>query len=392
MKNYPVRTYSCLHWLGLVLCFLCSLPLAAATFQTDPQVDSILKASVKIIYENPDEAISTGTKVYEEEAYSVDIRIRGLLLVSTAYSSKRDYQKALQFTLKAHEMVQGTTNELLQIQILTKLGNMYEQLKIYDKAIEYLEASEKRCLAYPHKDSIRFTLASNYFVKGFIYKERLNCEIAIDFFKKGIAQYKSLSKVNTLANASIAQYNLGNCYIMLNDYELAKTSFEASIHNAILAKAYSLHAFSQKGLAEVYTLQGNYSLAVMMLQQAKEISKEVGDLVLNLEIYKGLSENYLALNDWENYKIYRNKYLETQLKVKQSERSSVDDSLVKLQENTTEQTTYFKQRFLTVLQIFSLVVLVVFGIVIIKLRQDFKKKKALQQRLKALQEEKITIS
>ena len=50
-------------------------------------------------------------------------------------------------------------------------------------------------------------------------------------------------------------------------------------------------------------------------------------MILNQEIYKGLSENYLALNNWEEFKKYQNKFISTQKLIKDRERKSVSESL-----------------------------------------------------------------
>jgi hypothetical protein len=80
-------------------------------------------------------------------------------------------------------------------------------------------------------------------------------------------------------------------------------------------------------LAQVYTLEGDYQLAIQTLNNAILLSSSVDDLILNQEIYKGLSENYLAINDWEEFKKYQNNFLITQKLIKERERKSVSDSL-----------------------------------------------------------------
>ena len=45
----------------------------------------------------------------------------------------------------------------------------------------------------------------------------------------------------------------------------------------------------------------------------------------NQGIYNGLLENYLAVNDWSNYEKFHARFLETQLKVKESERKSINN-------------------------------------------------------------------
>jgi len=297
--------------------------------QNKTQLDSLIRASTLEIYENPDKAIATGRAISEDPKNNSKIKIRGLMLVSDGYSSKRDYQKSLEYVLKANQLAGNLNDDLLKIRILYKLAAQYQQLKIYDKAIAFLDESEQLSLAFPVRDSVQFLLGNNYVIRGFIYKEQLNCDIAINFFQKGIKEYKDIEGSLMNANLSITHYNIGNCYILMANNEAAKKSFQESIKIARQVNAKSLEGFSLKGLAEVYTLEGKYNEAIKVLQQALVLSRSVGDLILNQGIYKGLSENYLAINEWEQYRIYHLNYLKTQLEVKESERKSISDSLDK---------------------------------------------------------------
>lgn len=294
--------------------------------QNKTKLDSLIHASTLEIYENPDKAIATGKLIYEDKKNTIKTQISGLMLMADGYSSKRDSQKSLEYVLKANQLSTQLNDDLLKIRILNKLASQYEQLRIYDKAVAILDESEEMSLAYPVRDSVGFLLGNNYVIRGFIYKEQLNCDIAISFFDKGIKEYlgfKYLSK----PNLSITHYNKGNCYIALANNEAAKKSFLESIAVAKQINAKSLEGFSLKGLAEVYTVEGKYSEAIKTLEKALIVSKSVGDLILNQGIYKGLSENYLAINEWEKYRTYHLNYLKTQLAIKESERKSISDSL-----------------------------------------------------------------
>lgn len=295
--------------------------------QNKTYLDSLIRASTLEIYENPDKAIATGQSIFEDPKNNSKSKIRGLMLVSDGYSSKRDYQKSLEYVLKANQLSNQLNDDLLKIRILFKLAAQYQQLKIYDKAIAFLDESEKLSLSFPVRDSVRFLLGNNYVIRGFIYKEQLNCDIAINFFDKGLKEYAGIDEALTSANLSITYYNIGNCYVLMANNEAAKKSFTKSIAVARQVNAKSLEGFSLKGLAEVYTLEGKYNEAIGTLQEALIVSKSVGDLILNQGIYKGLSENYLAINEWEKYRKYHLDYLKTQLEVKESERKSVSISL-----------------------------------------------------------------
>lgn len=348
--------------------------------QSKNDIDIKIKEGTLLMYKNPDEAIRIGNKIIKDANGNVDYKIRAYKLISDAYSSKRDYQKSLEYVIKASQILHLSNDALLKIIITNKMGIQYHQLKIYDKSIQYLDQAEQLMLEYPVKDSVLYYLGSNNTVRGFIYKEKLNCDLAIDFFDKGV-NYLLESK-SKLSNSiiSINRYNKGNCYIQMANYPEAKKNFEISIKYAINVNASSLHAFALKGLAQVYTLEGKFQDAIVTLKEANSISKNVKDLILNQEIYKGLSENYLALNQWENYKEFHFKYLVTQKLIKERERKSISDSLV---EKQSELSTKFEETVST----FSIIFLSVFVLIVIVVLIVLNRIKLAKKDIESLQNE-----
>ncbi|WP_452227187.1 tetratricopeptide repeat protein [Lacinutrix cladophorae] len=368
-----------------VMFFLQTSTLTYAKEKNTQQIDSLLKASKNRVYETPDKSIELGLSVFNNLNYSDKTRTRALMLVSLAYTSKRDYQKALEYIEKAEELSSDIKDQRLQIEILFMTGILYQQLKIFDKSIEFLEKTEKQSLIYPERDSVSKYLANSYIVKGFIYKDNLNCDIALEFFNKGIREYENLKDANHRANLSIVYYNKGNCYTLLSEYGNAKNSFNRSIAFAKLENASSLISFAQKGLAEVYTLEGEYQEAITLLQTALNQSRKVGDLVLNLGIYKGLFENYLALNKWEEYQKYYDLYLKVQLEIKISERNSISDSINKNSNTQNEELDtilkQFKNRFNWIV---LLSLLVIIGIIFFH-KKDQKTISSLKSKVESIQ-------
>lgn len=332
-------------------------------------LDSIIKASTPEMYINPDKVIASGKMVVNDAGDDIDIKIRAYKLISDGYSSKRDYVKSLEYLNKAKQLLPQSNNQLLKIHILSKAAIQYHQLKIYDKAIQYLDQVEKLCLEYPARDSVRVTLGNNYIVRGFIYKEKLNCDIAITFFDRGINEILKAKDTKRAFNSiSIAKYNKGNCYLLLSDNISATKNFLESIDYAKKINANSLQAFAQKGLAQMYTLEGKYNEAITTLEEARKISSDVNDLVLDQEIFKGLSENYLAVNQWDNYKKFRLEYLKTQSKLKGSERKSISDSLIEIQKEEDKKYESFTSNFFSgiVIAILSLITIIILFILSIK--------------------------
>lgn len=323
MKLYKLNSVS-IPFVAVIILLIMALPTCA---QNKKRLDSIVKSASNQMYNNPDNVIKSGLIVLKEAGKNNDYKILGYKLISDGYSAKRDYEKSLDYIMKASQLLSFSNDQLLKIITLNKIGIQYHQLKIYDKAIEYLDQSEHIMMEYPIPDSIRTYLGRNYIVRGFIYKEKFNCEIAIDFFDRGIIELQKTRTKIVNSAISIAKYNKGNCYILMLNNKLAKQNFEEANQYAIDINALSLQAFALKGLAQVYTLEGNYQLAIQTLNNARVLSSSVDDLILNQEIYKGLSENYLAINKWEEFKKYQNNFLNTQKLIKDRERKSVSESL-----------------------------------------------------------------
>jgi len=373
-----------------ISCFsiIISLMMASTCFsQNKKRLDSIVKSASNQMYINPDYVIQSGNILLKESGENYDYKIKAFKLISDGYSAKRDYEKSLEYVMKANHLLNLTNDKLLKISTLNKIGIQYHQLKIYDKAIEYLDQSEHLMMEYPFQDSIRNYLGRNYIVRGFIYKEKFNCEIALDFFDRGVAELtKAHSKVFNSA-ISIAKYNKGNCYILMLNNKLAKLNFEEALQYAKDINALSLEAFALKGLAQVYTLEGNYSLAIETLHNAISLSASVNDLILNQEIYKGLSENYLAINNWVEFKKYQNNFLNTQKLIKDRERKSVSESLDLKDEslNIELKNEISKYYYKFIGAVFIIIILVICFVLFI--RNKVKKIRLLRAEIQSLQNE-----
>lgn len=370
MRFIP-KTYHIIIFIGLF--FSRGLPAQVVS-------DSAYNAAVLNIYDNPDKAIEIGFRMFDTSPDDPKRQINALLLLSNAYSSQREYEKSLEYANQARDISKKSNDKRSEISVLNKIAAQYHQLGINDKALQYLDESDQIIATYKHKDSVRMVIGNNYVVRGFIYRDQLSCDIAIDYFNRSLDQYKAgLKNSKTIANMSVVTYNKGNCFITLSQIDSARITLQKSLLYAQIAEAKSLEAFSRKGLAEVFTLQGNYNEAISELNNALEISKNVGDLVLNQGLYKGLADNYLAINDWGQYQHYYNLYLQTETQNRNEERKTISTSLSKHAEEIkreidTVKSTYSIAILLSVFAILLLASFIILGQ--IKFQKKFKSLKA----------------
>jgi tetratricopeptide (TPR) repeat protein len=365
------------------------LTIASVYSQTNNKIDSILRIGANGIYNNPDNVIKIGKDIVKNSGENISYKIKGYKLISDAYSSKRDYEKSLEYLIKATELLGDSDDKLLKINIINKTAILYHQLKVFDKAMQYLDQAEQLILEYPIKDSIYIELGKNYSIRGFIYKEKLSCAIAIGYLDRAIAQFKKVDKISGASKLSIAYYNKGNCYLLLNNNKLALDCFKESVATAKEINAKSLEAFALKGSARVYTLEGNHGVAIKELTTALNLASDVNDLILNQEIYKGLAENYLAVSDMDAFKIYQSKFIKVQNLIKDRERISISESLgVKAAELTTKRSELASKFYYLMLVLFLVLALVVFFFYVV-IKRKRKEIDAIKRQMHLLQNKKM---
>ena len=366
-----------------LLFFVLGLFLLGQTAYTQKAVDSILEVANKQIYENPDEAITLAKQAYGLSNITIGNKVNALLCISTAYSSKRDYAMASVYVEKIKALLPSVKNVRQQMNILNRVAAHYQELQIYDKAIEYLDKALVLIENHPAQDSLQPLLGYNATMRGFIYREQMNCDIALTYFNNAIEYFKKTPQAHVRnANLSICYYNKGNCFLALDKKIETKASFLSAIEYAKNAEAKSLVAFGQKGLAEASTLEGNYKEAISILVEAANNAESVGDLILNKGLYEGLANNYLALHDWENYSLYHDKFLTLQNATKTSERKSINQSLLSLTQTKVEEITAIG-KYYNPIQISLLIAIAILVSILIRLVYvEEKKLKELQNKLK----------
>lgn len=289
--------------------------------------EMLYKKALSDVYQNPDNALKSAQEMLKKEK-DPDHLIKLYKLISHAYISKRDFDKSLDWVLKMQELSKTITDPEQKIRIMNAVAIQYQQMGLYSKTLEILDDTFKICSQLPDNKFKQYYLGLNYAIRGLVYKNQNNNELALEKLSLGL---KYLTKVgnyeNAVANSSVFLYNIGYCYFYLNRYAEAERYFQRSAAVAKSVQAESLEAFAYKGLSENYTVLGKHNLAIQLLQKAVNLSKKVGDLVLSEGIFKGFADNYLALQDWNNYEVYNKLYIEAKFAREQSELASLNKSI-----------------------------------------------------------------
>ncbi|MFP3597489.1 hypothetical protein [Chryseobacterium sp. SIMBA_029] len=346
--------------------------------------DSLMQKARIEIYDNPDNAINICKTLFKREK-DINNQISILLLISTANIAKRDFDQSLQYIVKAKELALQTNDLKTQIKVLISAAVQYQQMELFSKSLETLNEVETYIAKLPdeapekHSESGR-----SYAIRGMIYKSQSNPEIALEKLLISIRHFeKVITREGTYANISVVFYNIGYCYIKLNQLEKAHQAFLQSMDFAKKNQAKSLEAFALKGMAEVYKQKRENETALKLLIQAEDLCKNTGDLTLNEGIYKEMAENYLALGQPAFYQKYNKKYFEMRFQRAQNELKSINHAINNHNRETLmksrELTSHY--RFLTAIIVgLSLLIIGVLLFFIVKVRKkNIKFQKHIQQ-------------
>lgn len=308
--------------------------------------DSLMKKARLEIYDNPDDAISTGKQLLRKEK-DIHKQINIYQLLSTANIAKRDFDQSLHYLIKAKETAQKTNDQKVRTSVLISAAIQYQQMELFSKSLETLNEADQYMDKLPDNLPEKYIeTARSYAIRGMIYKSQANPEIALEKFLISIRNFEKVkNKQATYSNMSVVYYNIGYCYLNLGQLEKAHQALIQSAAYAQKNGAKSLEAFALKGMAEMYKQKKENEKALQLLIKAEDLSKNTRDLILNEGIYKEMSENYLAMEKPDLYQNYSKKYFEMRFQREQNELNSINHSINDHNRETLKKSSEMKTRY-----------------------------------------------
>ena len=318
--------------------FFVSILLLSLAAKSQANNDSIFASIQNFLYENPDSAISETKKLITTEQ-NLDKKIKYYLFLSKAYTAKRNTDKSYKTLLKAQELVKNSKDLNAKIDVLLLIAIQYQQMELFNKSFEALNEVDLLCKNISDTNKQKYAwLGKSFAVKGMIYKAQANLEISLQKFFSAISNLeKAEQTVPNINNTSIVYYNIGYIYLNRNQFSTAEKYFRKSISYASKSNAKSLEAYALKGLAENYMLQNQNEKALEILKLAAEKSRDIGDLLLDEGIYKGLAENNLSTGNFEEYLKNNENYKSIKFQREQSELQSINSLIDDLEQKKKNQ-------------------------------------------------------
>ncbi len=339
--------------------------------------DSLMKKANAQIYDNPDHTIKIAKDLLKKDN-DISKSIKIYTLLSTANIAKRNFDESLKYILKAKELAQKTNDAKIQTRVLISVAIQYQQMDLFSKSLETLNEADVYLAKIPENTTEKYSeTATSNAIRGMIYKSQLNPELALEKFTIALQSFEKVTtKKTTYANMSVVYYNIGYCYLHLNQIDKAREAFLQSIKYSQKNNAKSLEAFALKGIAEMHKLKREHQTALDLLQKAEDLSKNTGDIILNEGIYKEMADNYLALGKQSLYQIYNKKYFEMRFQRRQNELISINHVINNHNEDTALKSKEIKSYYIRLMILSTIAGCILISLIlylIVRIRKQNKK-------------------
>lgn len=352
---------------------------------TQNNTDSLIRISSQDVLVNPDAGIKRLQELYKNAQTSTDDKIYALMLMSTGYTTKRDYQTALSTSLKLLDFTPKSSNYKLKINAFNTIGGNYQQLNMTEKATEYLDKALNIARRHVATDStLHGQLGVNYGLKGQLLREQLSTTNALSYFEKAIKEF-NLVKDNErlkLINLCIMYFNQGNCYLDLKNLNQAKLSFEKSAQFADSIKLAPLVSSTKKVLAKLEVINGNTDASLDLLLSEEKYIEKLKDFAVKSATYDAISNNYLVLKNWEQHEVYFKKARRAERQFKVSELKHINASLSEILSKENKQIEQLKQKYAYIRYILIALILIIALVLLRYLVKSQNKINALQKQIK----------
>lgn len=213
--------------------------------------------------------------------------------IGILYLEIGNYSIALKYFNEALNTETETGNLLDQSSTIANIGRTYLYMNNCSAAITYLSEA----LIKIHKYGNRQSEAQVYSNLGKAYSKLRCFPEAITYFNKSLNCYKDL---NDSCSVSHSLAELGKVYTLLNDFNVSKKYFDESLELAVVNKDDVNEVRCYMGLAALYMKFINMESAEQCIIKAIRLSESRNSYKELSQLYKLLSEGYLAMGNTED--------------------------------------------------------------------------------------------
>lgn len=264
-----------------------------------------LTSNVKqVLSRNPEEAL-----VIAQEAYHASLSIdytNGLCTsqyqMGLAHWRLGQLFEALDYLHEADHVSKEVEGQLIEVEILNALGNVYLDLQVYDSAYTYYQIGLQLSINKNNED-MKSTILSNI---GEIYRELNDYDSAIELYQMSLS---GLDEAIDLTRRIYPLSNLSAVYLAKGDLEKAEEYSNLALDLARKCDDRIIESVSLKYLGIIARERHQYELAISLLNKSLTIYSQTKEILLSTEVLFELHQVYRDQNDLNQALIYLNEVI-----------------------------------------------------------------------------------
>ncbi|MFN6249463.1 tetratricopeptide repeat protein [Microcystis sp.] len=215
-----------------------------------------------------------------------------LTSLGNAYDSLGEYQKAIEFHQQSLAIDREIGDRGGEAKSYNNLGNVYYSLGEYQKASEFHQQS----LAILREIGDRGGEAASYNNLGTVYNSLGEYQKAIEFHQQSLAITR---EIGDRGGEAYSYNNLGAVYNSLGEYQKAIEFYQQSLAITREIRDRGGEAKSYGNLGNVYQSLGEYQKAIEFHQQSLAITRKIGDRESEAYSYGNLGNVYYSLGEYQ---------------------------------------------------------------------------------------------
>jgi CHAT domain-containing protein/Tfp pilus assembly protein PilF len=203
-------------------------------------------------------------------------------------AQKNDYSHSLSYYTKALECAQALKNRKIQATCLSNMAYVYVSLGDYQKAYDYVSEA----LRFPstgESSSFLATLLNNL---GQTFRTRSHVGQTDEYYSRALECFKSgfdlAQKAGSQDVAQAAMINMGEIYVDLDEFDLARALLSSALEKANRSKDFTLSGNAFLNLATIALKQKDAAKAEAEFQKSLAEAKKSRDLLLTTRALFGL--------------------------------------------------------------------------------------------------------
>ena len=227
------------------------------------------------------------------------LKTRSLLLKAILHQRSGDLNKAVEYALKAEDVINKTDDVIWKANVYGFLATQYRILKLYSYSEKYLKKAFDVSKKIKDTDFVN-SIAGNlwqeiayYEIEKKNYRKSIQCVLKSKEHFKAAKRYEAFFVANNEQLLGLNYYHLRDLEQSLKYYRKARDISEKIPENCVTGLIYN-------GFAKVYLEKGNFQKAKKYIDTALEISDRLKHLHLKNEIYETYNRYYTLLQDVDN--------------------------------------------------------------------------------------------